>query len=109
MAIPTVIESRLKLQEVLEEILGSRNVYFQPTENIRMQYPAIVYSRSSAEQQPADNHPYINFMLYDVTLIDRDPDDGLVQKIMKELPGSRYYRHYASQNLHHDVFVVATM
>ena len=98
MAIPTVIESRLKLQEVLEEILGSRNVY-----------PAIVYSRSSAEQQPADNHPYINFMLYDVTLIDRDPDDGLVQKIMKELPGSRYDRHYASQNLHHDVFVVATM
>ena len=88
MAIPTVIESRLKLQEVLEEILGSRNVYFQPPENIRMQYPAIVYSRSSAEQQP---------------------DDGLVQKIMKELPGSRYDRHYASQNLHHDVFVVATM
>lgn len=109
MAIPTVIKDRETLQSVLVELLGSDQVYFQPPENIRMKYPAIVYSRDSASQQPADNIPYSNFMLYTVILMDRDPDDGLVEKLLKYLPSSRYDRHYTSQNLHHDVFVVATM
>ena len=30
--------SRLKLQTMLEEILGSRNVYFNPPESVKMKY-----------------------------------------------------------------------
>ena len=39
----TTTERRLELHEILCTILGSRNVYFQPPESIKMNYPAIVY------------------------------------------------------------------
>ena len=35
--------SRLELQDTLETILESRNVYFNPPESIKMNYPAIIY------------------------------------------------------------------
>ena len=41
--------SRLDLQTFLEEILESRNVYFQPPESVKMKYPAIVYALDDIE------------------------------------------------------------
>lgn len=41
--------SRLNLQTFLEEILESRNVYFQPPESVKMKYPAIVYALDDIE------------------------------------------------------------
>ena len=38
-------KTRLELQSVLEQTLGSRNVYFQPPASVKMKYPAIVYER----------------------------------------------------------------
>ena len=38
------MRDRLDLHECLCKILNSNNVYFQPPENVRMNYPAIVYS-----------------------------------------------------------------
>ena len=38
--------SRIKLQAKLEELLGSRNVYYQPPETLKIEYPAIIYSKS---------------------------------------------------------------
>ena len=34
---------RKALQADLEQLIGSRNVYYQPPENVKMNYPAIVY------------------------------------------------------------------
>ena len=39
--------TRLELQSKLEEILGSRQVYYQPPETVKMEYPAIVYRQNS--------------------------------------------------------------
>ena len=36
--------NRLDLQALLEDLLGSRNVYYQPPESDKMNYPAIVYA-----------------------------------------------------------------
>ena len=38
------MDSRLKLQELLEKLLESKNVYYQPPESKKMEYPAIKYS-----------------------------------------------------------------
>ena len=38
------MRSRLDLHEALCEALGSKNVYFSPRSNVKMSYPAIVYS-----------------------------------------------------------------
>lgn len=97
--------NRIKLQNILEEILGSRNVYFQPPENIKMKYPAIVYTRSDIKNTYADNEVYKQDNVYQITVIDANPDSDIVKKISK-LPMCRYNRNFKSDNLNHDIFVI---
>ena len=97
--------SRPNLQTVLEDILGSRNVYYQPPESIKMQYPAIVYSRSEVANKHANNSVYMQSFFYELTIIDKNPDSEIVEKVSK-LPKCRFNRHYVSDNLNHDVFTL---
>lgn len=97
--------SRLELQTVLEDVLGSRNVYYQPPESIRMKYPAIVYVRSKIKNVFADDRVYAQKRLYEVTVIDKDPDSEVVYKLSL-LPGCVFDRHFESDNLNHDVFIL---
>ena len=97
--------SRLELQNLLESILGSRNVYYQPPESIRINYPAIIYSRNNIDNNFADDIVYMQNHTYQVIVIDANPDSKIVNKISK-LPMCRYDRHYTSDNLNHDVFII---
>lgn len=97
--------SRLELQNLLESILGSRNVYYQPPESIRIKYPAIIYSRNNIDNKFADNIVYIQNHTYQIIVIDANPDSEIIDKISK-LPMCRYNRHYTSDNLNHDVFII---
>ena len=99
------MNSRLELQTMLEELLGSRNVYFQPPESIKMKYPAIVYSRSDIENRAADNSVYTQSHFYQLIVIDEDPDSEIVEKVSK-LPKCRFDRHYTADNLNHDTFTI---
>lgn len=97
--------TRLELQSLLESILGSRNVYFQPPETVRMSYPCIVYQRNDEVNQFADNRPYVHDKQYILTVVDKNPDSAILDKIV-ELPRSRYDRHFTADNLNHDVFTI---
>lgn len=99
------MRDRLKLQAILEEKLGSSNVYFQPPASVRMKYPAIVYSRSDIDNRFADNSPYSQEKAYTVTVIDKDPDSEIVDSIAS-LPKCMYDRNYRVENLNHDVFTL---
>lgn len=99
------MENRVKLHEKLVEILGSRNVYFQPPETLKLQYPAIVYTRSDIKNTFADDEVYKQSCFYELTVIDYDPDSEIVSKVSK-LPKIRFNRHYASDNLNHDTFTI---
>lgn len=96
---------RLELHEVLCSVLGSRNVYYQPPESVKMQYPAIVYSRENIKNTFADNDVYLQTYVYNVVVIDKDPDSVIVDKVSK-LPMCRFNAHYESNNLNHDVFII---
>lgn len=96
---------RTALQSLLEELLGSTNVYFQPPSNVVMQYPAIVYNRDRADTKFADNLPYSRIKRYLVTVIDRNPDSVIPDKI-GELPLCLLDRTYVADGLNHDVFVL---
>lgn len=100
-----MVNRRLELHELLCEVLGSRNVYYQPPASVQMQYPAIRYSRYNIENEPADNVPYKQSHFYQLTVIDADPDSEIVHKISK-LPMCVFDRHYAADNLNHDVFTI---
>lgn len=99
------MSNRTDLQRLLEEILGSENVYFQPPESVKLSYPAIVYYRSGINNTPADDAVYRQTRAYTVTVIDRKPDSTVVDEISL-LPKTRWDRHYISDNLHHDVFTM---
>jgi hypothetical protein len=97
--------TRLELQVVLEDLLGSDHVYFQPPSNIQMIYPAIVYNRDYREVKYADNLAYSKCLRYQVTIINRDPDSDLFEKVC-DLPLSTFVRHFAVDQLNHDIFDV---
>lgn len=94
---------RLSLQTILETILGSRNVYFQPPANVQMKYPCIVYNRDFAETEFAGNKLYRRVKRYQVTVIDRDPDSEIPDKVAA-LPLCKFSRFFTADNLNHDVF-----
>ena len=97
--------SRLELQEVLEGILGSDEVYFQPPESVKMSYPAIVYNLSFIQTRYANDGVYEQHREYLVTVVDRDPDSDILNKISR-LPHCRFSRHYTADNLNHYVFAL---
>lgn len=94
---------RLDLQELLVELLGSPNVYFQPPETVNLQYPCIVYHRDFVDTDHADNLPYKHVKRYSITVIDQDPDSDIPDKV-GELPSCSYDRFFTADNLNHDVF-----
>lgn len=95
--------SRLDLQTFLENLLGSRNVYYQPPESIKMSYPAIVYERDDIRNDFANNFVYMQSHSYQITVIDYDPDSEIVKRV-SALPMCSFSRHFVSDNLNHDVF-----
>lgn len=97
--------SRLELQSMLEKLLGSRNVYFQPPSSIRMNYPAIVYSRKDIDNVYANNDTYLQTKAYNVIVIDKNPDSEIVEKV-SILPKCRFDNHYVADNLNHDAFTL---
>lgn len=98
-------KKRLELHEIFCEILGSRNVYFQPPESVKLEYPAIVYKRKKIDQYYANNKTYIYEPGYEATLIDPNPDSEYIEKIL-QLPYCSFDRHFTADNLNHDVFTI---
>lgn len=95
--------NRVQLQTILETLLGSRNVYFQPPENFKLLYPCIIYKRNNVLIDFADDAPYNHKTQYNITVIDRDPDSEIPMNIAK-LPMCRFERYYTADNLNHDVY-----
>lgn len=97
--------SELKLPEIFYEILGNKNVYFQPPATVNMNYPAIVYSRKKIDNRHANNRVYMQSLCYEVTVIDYEPDSEIVMAVSR-LPMCTHDRHFESDNLNHDVFTL---
>ena len=97
--------SRIELQTKLEEILGSRNVYFQPPASLRMNYPAIVYKLSGFKYKNANNSKYDVVRSYTVTLIDSDHESRFLNDILR-IPYCSFDRQFISDNLYHFTFTL---
>lgn len=98
-------KSRLTLQTLLEELIGNKNVYYRPPENTKMQYPCIRYIRDGILSEHADNVTYRKTNRYLITVIDKNPDNPVIEKLL-DLPMSDFDRHYESDNLNHDVLTL---
>lgn len=94
------MDRRLALQKIFEQILGSRNVYFQPPENFKMRYPCIVYELKGIFTLYASNGKHRKVPRYQCMLITADPDNDILEKIL-ELPMSSLESPYTASNLYH--------
>ena len=97
--------TRQDLQSRCEEILGSKYVYFQPPETIKLKYPCIIYSLSDIYTRNADDRHYSMQKVYTVSVISRDPDNTIAETIL-EMPKTRFDRRYVADNLYHDILTL---
>lgn len=91
-----------ELQAMLEVLLGSDRVYFQPPPNASLTYPCIVYKMSDVKTRFADDKPYSLDVEYTITIIHRDPDSLMVLALLMK-PKTRFHQRFVSDNLYHDV------
>ena len=96
---------RLSFRAFLLAHVSIKNLYFQPPESKKLSYPCIIYSMDQVQLQHADNVPYMSHPRYSLILIDKDPDSKHVNELLT-LPGVRFDRSYASDNLNHWAFSV---
>lgn len=102
---------RLELHDVLCAIInitepdGDSHVYFQPPESVKMKYPAIRYSISKVRENRADDRIYGSKTGYSITLIDKNPESGYVDKI-REIPYCSFNNAYTVENLNHFNFTI---
>lgn len=95
--------SRRLLQNKLEEILGTNNVYFQPPPSIHMCYPAIVYSLEGVNKTFANGLAYNISKSYTLIVIDTNPEGVIADKV-NLLPFCKHIKRYPKDGLTHDVF-----
>lgn len=98
-------KDRLTLHSELKTILGSSNVYFQPPASLIMKYPCIIYKRDADEAIYADDIKYSVMKRYLVTVVDRDPDSLVPDKVSK-LPYCKAQKPYTVDGLNHFVYVL---
>lgn len=95
---------RLELHEILVQLVGNNNVYYQPPASIKMSYPCVVYNIGNGEAKHADNKVYGYIDRYDITFIFKKPQVDLIEKVLEALPMCRISRVYSSDNLTHYAF-----
>ena len=97
--------TRLEIQSILENILGSRNVYYQPPASIKINYPAIIYSLESMTNDHASNGVYLTKKAYKVVYVDSNPDNEMIS-VLNNVIHSTFNSHYVSDNLNHYAYTI---
>lgn len=97
--------NRQAFQKRMEELLPGVPIYFQPPSNIRMTYPAVVYSLKDVDKLVGNNSVVHVEYVYEVVAISRDPDDAMLS-ILSGIPTSSFDRSYIFDGLYHNVFSI---
>lgn len=99
---------RLKLHDELvamntELQLGVKKILFQPPPSVKLEYPAIIYKRKSTFTTNADNLNYSGHTLYQIEVIDPDPDTPIVSALLNKFKMIKHVNNFETSNLNHDV------
>lgn len=96
--------SRPDLHRELENLLGTKNCYFQPPESVKIKYDCIVYNRTSAQNDRADNDSYLYTASYRLTFITKNPDSPIIDEIPKRFKYCRMVNNFTRDNLNHYIY-----
>lgn len=99
-------KTRMMLHQDLCNVLGSPNCYYSPPSGIHMRYPAMVYQLADIDQFFADDIPYIKARRWTVTIIDKNPDSEIPDRLSDAFRYCSFDRFYTADNLNHFVFTI---
>lgn len=99
------MDRRIELHEKLCDLLGSRHVYFQPPETVKLVYPCIIYTLDQFFIRHADGIGYHAKRRYSITIISKDPDFKVIDEVLK-LPYCSFNRFFTADNLNHWTFEI---
>lgn len=104
------MDRRLKLdaelRELLQEILGYVNIYYQPNEAVHMKYDCIIYKQQTMAVRRANNRTYYLRAQYEVTVVTRDPDSPLPRALQEHFQLCAPGRKFMADNLYHFPFTI---
>lgn len=93
-------KDRLSLHSLLVSILGSNQVYFQAPASVKMTYPCIIYKLDDMENVYANDKRYFNRKRYFITVVDKNPDTKIPDKIL-DLDYTSFEDHFVNDGLNH--------
>ena len=100
-------EDRLKLhQELVDVVNGDAKIYFQPPSGQNLSYPCVIYERSGLQVTNADDSKYLKQSIWNLTVITKDPDSELPDKIFSYFLHSSYDQVFVNDHLYHHVMTI---
>lgn len=99
-------QRRIQLNQKLKDFLGNNNVYFEPPDSVKMEHPCIVYGLDDIYSISADNKAYSNTRRYQITIIHKDSDSTMSDRMLELFENCSYERRFESDNLIHDVLLL---
>jgi len=91
------------LLHLLQKAVDHNRVYFQPPENLKIGYPAVIFHLSKIKVDHAGDVPYKGAREYSVTLITKDPEPEVLDEILK-IPYTTLDTTYITDGMNHFVF-----
>lgn len=91
------------LLHLLQKAVDHNRVYFQPPENLKIGYPAVIFHLSKIKLDHADDVPYKGAREYSVTLIAKEPEPKVLDEILK-IPYTTLDTTYIVDGMNHFVF-----
>ena len=98
--------SRLELHEKFCEVLGTRNVYFNPPESVKMSYDAIRYQSAGKDTKHANDMVYMNTNRYEGVYITRESDSTVPDEMISRFKMCSFGSPYKADNLNHHPFTL---
>lgn len=98
--------SRIDLHNKLKSLIGNNNVYLQPPENYKLQYPCVLYTPEVGNVTKANNRIYKYDKCYTLTFIYPDFRENIETIFLSAFEYCTLNRMFVSDNLYHYVFTI---
>lgn len=101
------MKDRLEIQNLLEDALGSSNVYYQAPPNTGMKYPCIVYRLVRFNRNSADNSPYIVTRRWEIQHMYKSIKNDLTVSLLSKFPfGLEFDRRLVTDGIYNDYYTL---
>lgn len=102
-----MVQPRLEIQSTLETLVASKDsgikVYYNPSSQVHLHYPCVLYSLSNIVDFHADNKRYRSLYRYTIQLLTRNSDPNL-DSFLNAFDHISFDRVYEIDGIYHYTF-----